>query len=210
MPSKPPIPLLPGRFYHLYNHAIGDENIFRKRENYFYFLRQYRKYIVPVAHTFAYNLLPNHFHLFLRIKNEKELLAHFHSLRDPMLAEVNEIDYAKFTIQQFSNFMNGYVKAYNKMFKRKGALVLDFVRRKEVSESAYFINLINYIHWNAVLHGLCDRPEDWEFSSLHAFLKGGKTQLQIEEVLKWFSGKERFFTIHKSGRIQLPSDIDFA
>src|SRR5258706_1273798 len=127
MPSKTPIPLLPGKFYHLYNHAIGDENLFRHRENYLYFLQQFRKYIAPVASTFAYILLPNHFHFFIRIKSEKELMEHFHSLRDPALAEVSEIDFPKFVIQQFSNFMNGYVKAYNKMFLRKGALVLDFV-----------------------------------------------------------------------------------
>lgn len=209
MPSAPPIPLLPGRFYHLYNHAVGDENLFRERENYFYFLRQYSKYISPVADTFAYELMPNHFHFFIRIKSEDELLNYFLSLQDPESPKEAKIDFAKFTMQQFSNFMNGYAKAYNKKYKRKGALVIDFVKRKEITSSKYFVNLINYIHWNVVLHGFCDHPEDWEFSSIHAFLKRGKTKLKIEEVLKWFGGKGKFIAITKEGKIFLPSEIDF-
>ena len=65
--------MIPGTTYHIYNHANGRENLFREDDNYRFFLKQYRKYVNPVADTFAYNLLPNHFHFLLRIKEEEEL-----------------------------------------------------------------------------------------------------------------------------------------
>jgi len=62
-----------GTTYHIYNQANGSENLFKENENYRYFLQQYKKYIHPIAHTYAYCLLPNHFHFLLAIKGEREL-----------------------------------------------------------------------------------------------------------------------------------------
>ena len=57
-----------GHFYHIYNRGIDSCNLFRKPENYEYFLAQYDKYISPVADTYAWVLMPNHFHLLVRVK----------------------------------------------------------------------------------------------------------------------------------------------
>jgi len=67
--------LQPSRFYHIYNHANGSENIFRDAENYRFFLEKYELYISPVAETFAWCLMPNHFHLLIQIRDETTLLA---------------------------------------------------------------------------------------------------------------------------------------
>ncbi|MCK5209465.1 MAG: hypothetical protein KAQ79_15630, partial [Cyclobacteriaceae bacterium] len=60
-------PFLTSTTYHIYNHANGDDNIFREQDNYRFFLEKYVKYINPVADTFAYCLMRNHFHLMVRI-----------------------------------------------------------------------------------------------------------------------------------------------
>lgn len=57
-----------GGYYHIYNRANGSDNLFRQKSDYRHFLRLYQKYIVPVADTFAWVLMPNHFHLLVRIK----------------------------------------------------------------------------------------------------------------------------------------------
>jgi putative transposase len=57
-----------GKYYHVYNRGNNRENIFREKENYWYFLRLHDKYIRPVAQTYAWCLMPNHFHLLVRIK----------------------------------------------------------------------------------------------------------------------------------------------
>jgi putative transposase len=49
----------PKRFYHVYNHANGTENLFCQDENYHYFIKLWAKYIEPIADTYAYCLMPN-------------------------------------------------------------------------------------------------------------------------------------------------------
>ena len=60
-------------FYHIYNRANGNEKLFVNAGNYEYFLKRYDYYITPIADTFAYCLMPNHFHFLARIKNDKEI-----------------------------------------------------------------------------------------------------------------------------------------
>jgi len=61
-------PLTPDTSYHIFNHANGFENVFRKEENFYFFLEKYRLYVSPIAETYAYCLMPNHFHLVVRIR----------------------------------------------------------------------------------------------------------------------------------------------
>ena len=59
--------LTPGGYFHIYNRGNNKETIFKTHENYIYFLTLWKKYIEPIAETFCYNLLPNHFHFFIKI-----------------------------------------------------------------------------------------------------------------------------------------------
>src|SRR5690554_39819 len=67
------------KYYHIYNHANGDENLFREQKNYEYFLEKYKQHISPIAETIAWCLMPNHFHLLVKIKTEEEIVAAFSS-----------------------------------------------------------------------------------------------------------------------------------
>jgi hypothetical protein len=66
-----------GQSYHIYNHANSSENIFREDENYRFFLQQYDKYLGGVVDTYAYFLMPNHFHFLVGVRNEGELSETF-------------------------------------------------------------------------------------------------------------------------------------
>jgi REP element-mobilizing transposase RayT len=105
------------KVYHVYNRANGKENLFKTDENFRYFLRKYVEYIFPVAETLAYCLMPNHFHLLLRIRSEHELLSQYHFLKkerkqNPKLLSENDIfDFHKFIMLQFQHFLNGYAQA---------------------------------------------------------------------------------------------------
>jgi len=61
-------PLLSGNQYHIYNRGINSCNLFNETSNYEHFLELYEKYISPVANTYAWVLMPNHFHFLVRIK----------------------------------------------------------------------------------------------------------------------------------------------
>lgn len=61
-------------YYHIYNHANSSENLFKSDNNYTYFLIKYNQHISPIADTYAYCLIPNHFHFLARIKGEDAIL----------------------------------------------------------------------------------------------------------------------------------------
>lgn len=71
-----PSPLLYDTYYHIYNRGNNRENIFIQERNYDYFMKLYEKHISPIADTFAYCLLRNHFHVSVRTKSEEEILEH--------------------------------------------------------------------------------------------------------------------------------------
>ena len=66
-------PLQNGKYYHIYNRGNNHENLFRTPDNYEHFLRLYEKYISPIAGTFAWVLMKNHFHLLVKVKDEKDI-----------------------------------------------------------------------------------------------------------------------------------------
>lgn len=51
-----------GHIYHIYNQGNNRQRIFFKEENYAFFLRKMKKYILPYADVLAWCLMPNHFH----------------------------------------------------------------------------------------------------------------------------------------------------
>lgn len=63
-------PLISGKFYHIYNRGINSCDLFRKDVNYEHFLMLYERFISPVADTYAWCLMKNHFHLLVRVKED--------------------------------------------------------------------------------------------------------------------------------------------
>ena len=68
-----PQPLNYGKFYHIYNKGVNSCDLFYESTNYEHFLKLYDTYISPVADTYAWVLMKNHFHLLIRIKEEAEI-----------------------------------------------------------------------------------------------------------------------------------------
>ena len=105
----------PSSYYHVINHAVGSENLFRCDENYRYFLRKYAQYMPSLC----YCLMPNHIYFLIRTIDEEAPLKH------PKFKD----DFHKLVMQELSNLLNAYTKAYNKNYERRGALWIDFTKR---------------------------------------------------------------------------------
>lgn len=71
MPSiKTLTPILGGSYYHIFNRGSNRKNIFYTTENYNYFLKLLNNFLNQYVHFLAYALLPNHFHLVIKVKEE--------------------------------------------------------------------------------------------------------------------------------------------
>ena len=68
------IPLKINQYYHVYNRGNSGQNIFFQLRNYDFFMKRYFKYMNGYWNTFAYALLPNHFHLLIQVKDGKTLV----------------------------------------------------------------------------------------------------------------------------------------
>jgi REP element-mobilizing transposase RayT len=200
------IPLESGKFYHIFNQAVGSEKLFRNDENYNYFLKKFNEYISPIASTYIYALIPNHFHFLIEIKDRNELYESYRILESkkefPKLKTESELDFEKFAMQQFSNFFNCYTKSFNKKHNRKGALFIDYLRRTLISDEEYLRNIVLYIHQNPIHHKMCNRLEDWKYSSYNSFLSEKPTLLEREEVINWFGDLENFIFMHTTKNIE--------
>ena len=172
-------PLKYGRFYHIYNRGINSCALFREPTNYEHFLGLYNKYITPVADTYAWVLMGNHFHLLVRIKSETEVLnlEGFKNLQDLNRNRVN---------QQFANLFNAYTKAYNKRYHRTGSLFEHPFRRICIRSEAHLKYLVYYIHHNPIHHGYCEHYLDYPWSSYLTILSPKQTRLKRKDVLEWF------------------------
>lgn len=199
------VPLLSGKVYHLYNHAVGTENLFREDRNYAFFLGKYQKYATPVCRTFSYALLPNHFHFLVQIRSLTEIASIMPASEEVPSAEACAV----FVMQQFSNLFNGYAKAYNKLYNRKGALFIDYLQRKQVENTAYFQHAVLYHHFNAVRHDFCHSPLEYRFSSYPAFLSNLPSLLERETVIRQFGGKATFIARHQGYDWRFDDDLDF-
>jgi putative transposase len=68
--------LQPGHVYHVYGRANGNDILFSNSENYRYFLGKYKRYILPIADTYSYCLMPNHYHFLIQFKEGVDLNHH--------------------------------------------------------------------------------------------------------------------------------------
>ena len=162
----------PGNYYHVYNRAHGSERLFFKNANYEYFLRKYRYFFSDYLKTYAYCLMPNHFHLLVKANGGFD-------------------DTDKVICEQFRKFFIGYAQAINIQEDRMGGLFMRPFKRKMIADKNHLAVIVNYIHRNPVHHGLCKNPSAHVWNSYHHLvMKKSERQglnilspLELEETL---------------------------
>ncbi len=194
--------LTPNCTYHIFNHANGFENIFTEDENYRFFLAKYQQYILPIAETYAYCLLPNHFHLVVRIRR-KEVLEEVYraynlsKVQNFEKVEITDNMIERFISKQFANLFSCYTQSFNKLNKRRGSLFLKNFRRELIENKAYFLNAIIYTHRNPVHHAFCDRYTDWSYTSFCEIKEHNSQLIEVDKLLRIFGGLVSFIDLHE-------------
>lgn len=198
-------------YYHIYNRGTNRENIFVQERNYEHFMRLYARYIDPVADTFAYCLLRNHFYALVRIKSEEEILRDKETLkvssavnqRKKPSGSANQFEDqltkplgSGYPSKRFSDFFNAYAKSINKAYGRTGSLFQHPFGRIMITSDRQFWNVIAYIHQNPQKHGFVKDFRYWKYSSYGLLLSDKPTNVQQKYVLDWFGGREQYLAIH--------------
>ncbi len=204
-----------GNYYHIFNHAAGGRDLFRVPGNYEYFLMLYDKYISPVADTFAWCLMPNHFHLLVRMK---ENIAYKYCDVDFLNADgsvdavrFNEVKWKTTDLsaceahdsvkiprfeKHFSHLFNAYAKYINTYNKTHGVLFERPFKRKLINNENYLKQVVLYIHNNPVHHNFCEHPLEYPWTSYLNYISIKPTKLHHDAVIGWFDSKANFKVMH--------------
>ena len=172
-----------GYYYHIYNRGNNGQDIFLEEINYSYFLDLIKKHLVPNFEIFSYCLLPNHFHLLLRIKADCESPS-----------------------QKFSNLFNAYTKAINKKYNRTGSLLEKPFKRIQIKDEDYLKTLVLYIHLNPEKHQISKDFSTYSHSSYSSIISQNKTNIKRSIVINWFDDLNNFTETHRKRKVQLENE----
>jgi len=189
--------------YHVFNRTNNKEKLFLNDENHYFFLRKYEDYLSPFLETYAWCLLPNHFHFLVRIKSVEIIKSTLNSFDSNKLSITekkfleNSLTLSELIESSFKRFFQSYALAFNKVHKRKGNLFYKPFKRLEVVKESHFVQAVVYIHANAVRHNIIKDFTIWKWSSYHIILSDSFTNLLREEVLVLFGGEDQFIKTHR-------------
>jgi len=155
------------------------ETIFFEPENYLYFLKKIKKYILPVADVVVYCLMPTHYHIVGKVKPQtsdgtqnsevSEFLGESLSLQTQISEFLENSEILKPKPSPISVAMMrlsvSYTKAINKRFGRTGVLFQGQFHAKPVLNQTYLLNLCRYIHANPVKDGIVADISQWQYSN---------------------------------------------
>ncbi len=180
MPTKKILtPLLPNQVYHIYNRGNDGGKIFYSHANYCYFMNKYWHLLGGFVDTYAYCLIPNHFHLLVRVKDSEDI--HYH-------LKVSH---------QFRRLFQSYALSINRQEGRSGSLFRKHFRRIQVDNMDYLRRLVFYIHFNPQKHQLVQNFRKYPYSSYPHYIVGfHKSMLKRNEAISWFNDIEDFIHYH--------------
>ena len=160
--------------YHIYNQGNNKQLIFHSDENYHYFLKLYRKFVLPHADLLAYCLMPNHFHFLVNTNSQSIKIRKVGSLN---LSELSN---------GIRMLLSSYSLAINKQENKTGSQFRQKTQAKllNIEEVNYPFTCFQYIHQNPLKAGLVERMEDWDFSSFKDYAKIRNGSLCNQDLAK--------------------------
>jgi putative transposase len=193
-----------GGIYHIYNRGTDKRLIFDSERDYLRFIDGLRKFRAeqPVGavgkrlvDVLCFCLMPNHYHLLLRSRNEEGLTKFMRRLS------------------------TGYTMYYNKKNGRQGVLFESNYKSRRIEDDAYLLQVSRYIHLNPLSlvepgwkeQGIADREKvsaflrGYRWSSLPAYTgKASATEVVDASLLLEIIGGREKYVEFMSSALELP------
>jgi putative transposase len=150
-----PMEFFKNELYHIYNRGNNQQKIFFKPDNYIFFLKKVRRYILPYCDILSYTLMPNHFHFLIHSDERTIAKKTIRTKHKNVLSEGIRI------------LLSSYTQATNKQNQFSGSLFQQNTKAKPIVKGSrnYDLTVFHYIHQNAYRAKLVEKMEDWEYSS---------------------------------------------
>lgn len=182
-------PLLGNEYYHVFNRGNAGMPLFYNEVNYHLFLKLYRSCVAPCCETWAYCLLPNHFHFLIKTAS-----AVTHPSTGQRVTDKKAV--GRLVSDGFRRLFLQYAQVVKEQEGIRGSVFIKPFRRLRVTEQAYLEQLIFYIHINPAKHGVQQAYKTYPFSSYQAHLTGKRSLVAREQVLALFAGVKHFDDYH--------------
>ncbi len=173
----------PGQYYHIYNHSVAEQVLFRDENDYLRCLKIIKRYYNATDYSIlAYCLMPNHYHFLIYQKTGVPVY------------------------ESFRNIWYCYTCYYNKKYGRKGTLFANKLQHIGIKDANYILHLCAYIHHNPVKARLVDTPELWKWSNYPDWIgiRNGKL-IDKEQTKDFFKTSDEYKECVSS---IMPDDMD--
>ncbi len=135
--------------YHVVMRGINQQDIFCDREDYQQFLATVKRVRAARFELYGFCLMSNHIHLLIHEKSE----------------EIHQV---------MKRVGTSYALCYNRKYYRAGHLFQGRYISECVENERYLYTVIRYIHNNPVKARMTNKPEDYPWSSIHAYYGGNE------------------------------------
>lgn len=133
--------------YHIIFNGIGRQNIFEEPSDYEKLKEIIRRVKEEMRfELYAYCLMTNHVHLFIKEQNA---------------GEISKI---------MTKILSHYATWFNRKYERIGALFANRYNSEPVEDERYYLSLIRYIHLNPVKAYMVDNPGSYPYSSYNNYV----------------------------------------
>ncbi len=152
--SRPPRVLSLTGMYHVIFRGINHMNIFEEEDDYRKMLEIFTNMKKHESiQIYAYCLMTNHVHIFLKEKETGDIKKVMHKL------------------------LTTYVCWFNRKYHRSGSLIGNRYKSEPIENEKYYFALVRYIHQNPVRAKMCKRVNEYKWSSYNDYITNGTNTL---------------------------------